>query len=191
MANADEKAKQDERWLGLLLDEYRALKSEQLSRIGFRDNMIYTTVAAVGGLVAVALGGIGKSEAFYEAFLLIPWVTAILGWTYLVNDDKITSIRQYIDEELRPRIREMLPEGTSPLDWETYHRKDARRSERKGVQLAIDLITFVVSGVGALAAYLFKAPRDATSYGYAGVEALLLLFLAYQFVTYSSRATRR
>lgn len=71
--------------LDIHLREFDKLKSEQIARIGFRDNLIYVTIVAVGGILSFAL----TSLANYNALLLVPWATLILGWTYLVNDEKI------------------------------------------------------------------------------------------------------
>lgn len=180
-----------ERLLSVHLAEYGALKAEQLGRIGFRDNLLYATVGAVGAIGAVALGGLGESkEKMLEAFLLVPWVTTILGWTYLVNDDKITAIRQYVEAELAPRIRNLTDAGRGPFEWEGFHRADTHRKRRKGIQLAVDLVTFVVSGIGALAFFLtHDTTRAWQSTVLVVIEALLLVGLAHQFFTHDERAS--
>jgi hypothetical protein len=181
-----------EHHLSVLMDEYTALKSEQSERIGFRDNLLYVTIGAVGGIASVALGGFGVHvSTMPEAFLLVPWVTAILGWTYIQNDQKITAIRQYIERELAPRIKVLIGAQEMPLVWERYHRDDPRRVERKAIQLAVDLGTFVFSGGGAIAAYAVRAtPLAWPSYLLIAVEAIVLLILAQQFVAYSKSASQ-
>lgn len=199
-AEPDRSRSDRERLVQILLQEYGTLKSEQGSRIGFRDNLLYTTIGAVGAICSVAMGGFGSgSGPIHHAFLLVPWVTTILGWTYLVNDEKITSIRKYIESTLAPRIEAVMGKENdlTAFGWERHHRSDARRGERKGVQLAIDLWTFVVSGFGAVAAFCVrmneKRPEGILSYfDYVVVTAslLVLLVLASQFVVYSRAATR-
>ncbi len=189
-----------ERVLQVLVQEYTSLKSEQGARIGFRDNLLYTTIGAVGAIAAVALGGFsGGSGPIRHAFLLVPWVTAILGWTYLVNDEKITAIRRYIDTSLAPRLEEYLGDQYKDFafGWEHFHRSDGRRKDRKNVQLAIDLWTFVVSGVGAVAAFSVRALQNppAGKLLYfdmvaAAADIFILLVLASQFVAYSRRAMK-
>ena len=194
MDNADpnDKKGNEEQVLTILLAEYGALKSEQLGRIGFRDNLLYVTVGAVGAIGAVALGGLGENKKeMLEAFLLVPWVTTILGWTYLVNDDKITAIRQYVDTDLAKRIQKLMQTKNHPFVWEHFHRADSGRARRKNFQLAIDLITFVVSGLGALAFFVLRQKDpDSRAYIFAGVEVLLLVFLSYQFVVHGRQARR-
>lgn len=189
-----------ERVLQVLAQEYSALKSEQSSRIGFRDNLLYTTIGAVGAISSVALGGFGSgSGPIHHALLLVPWVTTILGWTYLVNDEKITAIRRYIDKSLAPRIEKLMGDEYKDFafGWEHFHRSDGRREQRKGVQLAIDLWTFVISGFGAVAAFCVRAHQQRPS-GYLTyfdivavcADLLIMVVLAYQFVVYSKGAMR-
>lgn len=172
----------DDPQVGVLLQEYGALKSEQAQRIGFRDNMLYVTIGAVGGVVSVGLG-IGGAGALPEAFLLVPWVTAILGWTYLANDQKITAIRQYVEGSLEPRLRGLLGTNEVLFRWESFHRQDKRRRQRKWIQLLIDLSTFVFSGVAALGAHFaMTGPRwHWSSFVLGGVDAGLLMLMAWQF----------
>jgi hypothetical protein len=189
-----------ERVLQVLTQEYTALKSEQSSRIGFRDNLLYTTIGAVGAISSVALGGFGSGTGpIHHAFLLVPWVTTILGWTYLVNDEKITAIRRYIDMSLSPRIENLMDDEFKDFafGWEHFHRSDRRRYERKGVQLAIDLWTFVISGFGAVAAFCVRALQQRPT-GYlsyfdvvaVAADLLIMVILGYQFVVYSKGAVR-
>jgi RsiW-degrading membrane proteinase PrsW (M82 family) len=180
--------------IGVLLQEYGVLKSEQAQRIGFRDNLLYVNIGAVGGVASVALGIGGSGEGLPAAFLLVPWVTAILGWTYLVNDQKITAIRKYVEGDLEPRLRAMLETKDVLFRWESFHRSDARRRQRKWIQLVIDLSTFVFSGVAALVAHVALTrpalPTDWPSFVLGGVDAALLLLLAWQFYASDRDAAR-
>ena len=199
--NPPENARPDrDRILQVLLQEYSALKSEQGSRIQFRDNMLYTTIGAVGAIASVGLGGFNAGAGTVRhAFLIVPWLTAILGWTYVVNDEKITAIRRYIDKSLSKRIKELIGSDLKdfPFGWEHFHRRDELRGERKSIQLAIDLWTFVVSGAGALFAFLVRAlqnpPAGNTLYFdiiAAGADLLILVFLARQILAYWQRAVK-
>lgn len=199
MSTSESGRSDKERVLQVLLQEYTSLKSEQGARIGFRDNLLYTTIGAVGAIAAVALGGFSSgSGPIRHAFLLVPWVTAILGWTYLVNDEKITAIRRYIDTSLAPRLEELMGDTYKDFafGWEHFHRSDRYRQDRKGVQLAIDLWTFVVSGIGAVGAFLVRALQNlpAGKLLYFDIAAgtadlVILVVLGYQFLVYSRRAT--
>ncbi|WP_019502890.1 hypothetical protein [Pseudanabaena sp. PCC 6802] len=68
--------------LNVYLQEYDKLKHEQVQRIGFRDNLLYVTLALFGTVLVFALGDKGNPYAL----LVLPWVSLVLGWTYVVND---------------------------------------------------------------------------------------------------------
>ena len=199
MSSSESGRSDKERVLQVLLQEYTSLKTEQGARVGFRDNLLYTTIGAVGAIASVALGGFsGGSGPIRHAFLIVPWVTAILGWTYLANDEKITAIRRYIDTSLSPRIEKLIGEGHGDFafGWEHFHRDDPLRKSRKGVQLAIDLWTFVISGFGAVAAFLVRALQNPPAgnllyfdIAAAVADLFILAVLARQFTVYSGRAT--
>jgi hypothetical protein len=139
--------------LEVLLAEYNCLKSEQAQRIGFRDNLLYVTLGVFGAVVSFAV----SDPAHYYALLVIPWVCLILGWTYVVNDEKISSIGRYIRYKLVDKVKEHT--GQEDLEtlfgWEIAHRSDKHRKRRKVQQLIVDEITFVVSGLIALAAFWY------------------------------------
>src|SRR5262245_53776903 len=84
------------------LREYEKLKDEQSARIGFRDNLIYATLVATGGVLSFALA----SPSNVHALLLLPLADVVIGWTYINNDLKISSIRKYIRSVLIRNIRE-------------------------------------------------------------------------------------
>ncbi|MDI1479811.1 hypothetical protein [Polyangium sp. y55x31] len=180
--------------LEVLLGEYGALKSEQSARIGFRDNLLYVTVGAVGAVTSVALGGFGGGGGpMYVAFLVVPWVTAILGWTYLVNDQKITAIRMYVEDELAKRVKRSAKARQALFGWEGFHRRDGRRKLRKWIQLVIDLLTFVFSGMAAIAAYVAHVPpdkREGPAWALVLGEIILLVLLGVLFFDSAREASR-
>ncbi|MER6569456.1 hypothetical protein ABT288_25525 [Streptomyces sp. NPDC001093] len=133
----------------LLLAEYQTLKDEQKTRIGFRDNLLYVTLTVVAAVIAAA------AQAGQPAMLLaLSPVCVVLGWTYLVNDHKISAIGAYVRAELGPRLAELArAEGGEVFAWEVAHRTDARRVARKAVQCVVDLLAFCVVPLSALVVY--------------------------------------
>ncbi len=92
----------------LLLAEYQSVKDEQKARIGFRDNLLYVTLAVVAAVIAAA------AQARQTSMLLaLPPVCVVLGWTYLVNDEKISAIGRYVRGELTPRLAAVTGAWTS------------------------------------------------------------------------------
>jgi hypothetical protein len=136
------------------LQEYAQLKQEQRQRIGLRDNLLYFTLGVYVAILGFAVGEQGDPYAL----LVLPWVSLILGWTYLVNDQKITAIGRYIRGQLTTKICKAVDANTdieSVLTWEIAHRSDANRKRRKVEQLIVDLVAFVLSGVAALVAFRY------------------------------------
>lgn len=133
----------------LLLAEYQTIKDEQKTRIGFRDNLLYVTLTVVAAVIAAA------AQARQTAMLLaLPPVCVVLGWTYLVNDQKISAIGAYVREELGPRLAETVRvRGSEVFRWEVAHRGDARRVSRKAAQCVVDLLAFCVVPLSALTVY--------------------------------------
>ncbi|MDT9700644.1 hypothetical protein [Streptomyces sp. P17] len=163
----------------LLLAEYQTVKDEQKTRIGFRDNLLYVTLAVVAAVIAAA------AQAERSAMLLaIPPVCVVLGWTYLVNDEKISAIGKYIRDDLGPRLAQLV-QAERAFGWETAHRTDARRRTRKALQCAIDLLAFCVVPLAGLAVY-WSAGQTSTGLLVVSVfEAIGLVGLAAQVVLYA------
>lgn len=176
-----------------LLKEYETVKAEQAARIGFRDNLLYVTLTLFGGILAYSL-----SDKHTIALLILPWVCLIMGWTYLVNDEKITALGRYVRYKLSNQIAKELniAENTADMEWifgwETAHRSDTRRSRRKIEQLLIDEITFVLSGIGALIGFqvMAIAPHFLLQI-LCGFEFVLLLALGVEIIIYADLAKGR
>lgn len=98
----------------LLLAEYQSVKDEQKARIGFGDNLLYVTLAAV-----IAAAAQAKQPSM---LLALPPVCLVLGWTYLVNDEKISAIGLYVRDDLGPRLAALAAHGGgfTTFGWEAY-----------------------------------------------------------------------
>ncbi|MBE9257416.1 hypothetical protein [Dolichospermum sp. LEGE 00246] len=176
--------------LEVYLQEYEKLKEEQSQRIGFRDNLLYVTLGVFGAVVSFTV----SNKANYYALLVIPWVSLILGWNYLVNDEKISAIGRYIRLTLAEKIKENTgnPEIESIFGWETAHRSDNRRKRRKIEQLIIDEITFVLSGIIALITFWILVSNAPVVVNILGViELVLLIILAVEIFIYADLAKGR
>jgi hypothetical protein len=181
---------QKDQILEILLKEYDKLKTEQAQRIGFRDNLLYVTLGLFGTVLSFALA----NSANYYALLVVPWVCLILGWTYVVNDEKISSMGRYIRLTLVDKLKEHT--GYTDLDtlfgWEIAHRDDDRRIRRKIEQLIIDEITFVISGTIALISFWCLVPKPPLSVSILSwVELLLLIVLGVETFIYADLAKGR
>lgn len=172
--------------LEVYLREYDLLKQEQTARIGFRDNLLYATLGVYGGIISFCLG----NKELQGAMLVLPWASFILGWTYLINDEKISAIGRYMRHELAARITKLLPmsEDASYFGWEIAHRSDDRRCRRKCEQILTDQLTFVFSAYAVLwVVYhqepaVFSSPWIATL---AIIEASLITLLGWEILVHA------
>lgn len=159
--------------LRAVLEEYGRLKAEQTQRIGTRDNLIYTTLAALL-LLAGATSWLGV-----DALLLVAPITTVLGWTYLVNDRTITRLGRYVSERLSSALSALLPENADPFGWERVHRAYESRTRQKAMQCFIDLLLFAGSGVAASVVVLVS-DRTPLAWALAPADILLSLVLAWE-----------
>jgi hypothetical protein len=165
----------------ILLAEYAQIKDEQRARIGFRDNLLYVTLAAVTAVTAVA-----AQTKHPNLVLALPLVCVVLGWTYLVNDEKISAIGRYVRTQLGPRLAATVG-GGQLFEWETFHRSDHRRTSRKITQTVVDLTAFLVVPLAALIAF-WRYGASSTLLVIASIlEAAAVLGLGVQFVRYAER----
>jgi hypothetical protein len=166
----------------LLRDEVKALKDEQRDRIKTRDSMIYSVIVAIAAVAGgTRLGGPAVP-------LLLPPVALLLGWTYLVNDQMVSAIGRHLRTVLVPRLEALA--GAEVLLWETDRLNDRRFRQRKSIQLAVDLIAFVLP---ALAAVIWYWAHGRTSPGLlvvAGVEAAATVIATWQIVVYAEGVWR-
>ncbi|MEU6597362.1 hypothetical protein [Streptomyces flaveolus] len=165
----------------LLLTEYQNVKDEQKTRIGFRDNLLYVTLTVVAAVIAAA------AQAKQPAMLLaLPPVCVVLGWTYLVNDQKISAIGAYVRGELGPRLAALAQaEGGEVFRWEAAHRGDARRVSRKVTQCVVDLLAFCVVPLSALVVYWAGGDASAGLVVVSVLEAVAVVGLGVCVVRYA------
>ena len=135
--------------LQVILKEYETLKTEQFQRIAVRDNVIYLMIVSLGLLISL-LEKLGTGLPL----LVVPWASFILGWTYLVNDEKVSAVGRYIRIDMDARIKSIVSSEEDLLGWETVHRSDSDRTQRKKVQFIVDLIVFVMPAFLSIYVYL-------------------------------------
>ncbi|TPQ18071.1 hypothetical protein [Streptomyces sporangiiformans] len=165
----------------VLLAEYDQVKQEQRARIGFRDNLLYATL----GVMAAVIGSTLARGGHVEMLLLLPPLSVLLGWTYLVNDEKISAIGRYVRDELAPRLKELAPGNPEVFGWESAHRSDDRRHSRKRIQLAVDLLAFCVAPFAALVVYWLFGPLYWLLLLVSAAELAAVSALAHQVVRYA------
>jgi hypothetical protein len=161
----------------VLLEEYKALKTEQVSRIGIRDNLIYAMILAVAAVAG------GTPLAGHAVPLLLPPVGIVLGWTYLANDRMITAIGRYLRDELGARLAAHT--GEPVFGWEHEAAGDTRRRQRKLIQLGIDVGVFALPGLAALVAFWCTGRATPLLVAVSVVEVLAAMAFVAQLALYA------
>jgi hypothetical protein len=169
--------------LSLYVSEYEKLKQEQVHRMGFRDNLIYANLIAITGIISI----VSDNTSRFPALLVLPLICLTLGWTYLVNDEKISAIGRYIRNVLTDRVRQMVNSDDQMLfGWEIAHRDDKRRVSRKVIQLIVDETVFIIPGIIAIIVFWLSATNGSMWLKWiAAVEVLFLLVLGMQIIGYA------
>jgi hypothetical protein len=126
--------------------EHGVLKTEQLERIKLRDTFLNLNIVALGVTTAITVQG--QKQA--AALLVVPWITVILGWAYLSNDDKVTAIARH--------IKAALDEKSAEFSWETSPKGILSPSIRRFADVAIFLLSFLLPGPIAMALYSVVNP---------------------------------
>jgi hypothetical protein len=144
----------------ILIEEYKVLKSEQLTRIKHRDNIIYVLLGAIGTLFSFAI----IHQATYVV-AIVPMISFVLCWLYLANDRKISEIATYINNDLSQKLSLLLEkdkqtkEGKEKKEkevfaWETKHKQYKGRKIRKLIQFIVDIFVFAFPALtGVLMVY--------------------------------------
>jgi hypothetical protein len=167
--------------LDVLRDELKTLKDEQRDRIRARDNLIYSLIVAIAAVAG------GAKLAGSAVALLLPPIALALGWTYLANDQKVTAIGCYLRTDLAPRLSTLV--GADVLRWETAHRSDHRRRQRKSIQLGVDLTVFVAPAAVAVIWFWSTGPTNPALILASAIEAITVLIAAWQVIAYADLKT--
>jgi len=162
--------------------EYGQLKEEQRARIATRDNLVYTSLTA-----QAVLAGTTLTSGRPEMLLLIPLVCVVLGWTRTVNDLKVTHIRRYIDDVLRPPLQAWAASPHPVLEWESAHRAGRQYRLQKAGQVLVDLLLYCVPSVAAPVIAVRLSDSDATVLAIAAPLCLLAPLLGLLSVVATER----
>ncbi|GIH27931.1 hypothetical protein Aph01nite_62410 [Acrocarpospora phusangensis] len=173
----------------LHMAEYDRLKAEQVSRIGFRDNLLYAQLTSVAAIAAVA-----ASAGRLYLLLVIPITGVVLGWTHLCADHMVTMIGRYIREDLTARLTAAADlDGTDDsavFGWEHDHHRDVRRRSRKWFQLTVNLFAFCLPSLTGLTLVWIAGRPSPLVIAVSLVELLIVVVLAVQMGLYAELPRR-
>ena len=173
----------------LAKQEYIKLKDEQTKRIGFRDNLLYVNLLLMSGIFSFAFADKNAGHWQYHGLLIAGWVALVLGWTYVVNDEKISAIGRYIRKDLASSLDSRSWETVFP--WELAHADDKHRVHRKWEQLIVDEISFPGIGLFSIVFFWMLAPEHGVLTTILGlIEMMLLIVLGWEIWVYADLARR-
>ena len=168
----------------VLLAEYQALKDEQVRRIQVRDNLIYATLATLAAVTVAAF-----RNDMDGVLLAVPAVCFVLGWTHLINDEKVSAIGRYLRDHLAPQLESTVQGSPLLFGWEFSHRFIRRRRSQKLVQLLANLITFCVPGLLSVGVYWQRSSFSPAEVAASIVGVLLTCLLVYQMSVHAELRT--
>lgn len=176
----------------LILEEYRVLKQEQLERIKLRDNFVFLSLGIFGAIFSYALFE-NDSQNKLIVLSIIPSICFICLWLYIVNDEKISQIGQFIRENLKAKLEILLEEENSNIffEWETYHRSDNKRFLRKFIQVIVDLLAFCVPSIISIVAFIILSESEINIFiKYFNFFVIFCLFILIVYYDYNSPEVR-
>ncbi|MES2458471.1 MAG: hypothetical protein V4594_23150 [Bacteroidota bacterium] len=156
------------------LEQFKVLKTEELTRIGFRDNMIYISLVAIGTVFAFCL----QKPEYDFGLLVLPFFCIIMGWTYFNNDKKVNTIGAYLNKHLIP----ILKDNDEVCSWGEFRKLEVDRIERKSIQLGVDISLFCLSS--SVSIFAFFINHGETNWFYplvAVIEFICIFYLATLF----------
>ncbi len=170
-----------------MLSGVRGSRSEwRPRRTGSPASVVVAAVvpAVVPAVVAAVIAAAAEAEQA-SMLLALPPVCVVLGWTYLVNDEKISAIGRYIRDHLAPRLAGLTGDDEPVFGWESAHRADPRRASRKYLQLATDLIAFCALPAAAIVIFWVAGPVTGAFGTVSVLELAALIVLGWQIVAYA------
>lgn len=129
--------------LSILLDEYKALKSEIVSTLGSARQVVNLTLAAIGVLIAGSKYVV--ESGFVIIFLIAPLFFYVLAWTQLRYTFLVLDMGLYLRDDLTRHIREALRKLSEEsmrdfsyiMQWEEAGKGPTRR--HKGIRALLFL----------------------------------------------------
>jgi hypothetical protein len=171
--------------LGLLIDEYRALKAEIVSNLNSGRQIASIAIAGVGALVAA--GRFLVESGRTDLLLIVPMFFYALAWAQLRYVYLVLDMGAYLRKVVAPRVRLVLARIPSDqredlshiLSWEDRGKSVIRKRTIvfipiAGANFAIPLLAAVAS---VIAHFVFRS-----SAGISLSEALLLVLNALAFL---------
>lgn len=156
------------------MSDFPSLKAEQIERIKMRDSFVNLSIVSIGIMISAAFA---SAVPRVEILLAIPWVAMAFGWSFVLNDVKISRLASYFASN-------QGPSNSSNSGWEVWRRSYQRSwLESPIIGALVQLLIFVCPGLVSIVVYFCARKDDSVrlwevSVGAAGVLMLILLSFA-------------
>lgn len=185
---------QEENEFSCLLEEYRALRAEIVSRLESQQEILNYTVVLIAA--ALPFGGTIIDNKQYTFLLLIPLVFDLLAWLFLVQENMIDALGVYLNVRLAPRMEQLLGHKLQTKDpmweWELFQYSTFYGSFlRRILQAILGAVRYILpilpGGVSIIAYWslfyfldFYVSPVDIVL---ASIDILIMLFLAISAIS--------
>lgn len=131
--------------------DFSELKSEQIERIKQRDSFVNLSIVSVGVMVSATFSG---DTIRYPILLAVPWVSIAFGWSFILNDVKISRLALYFSQ--------VSSGSRDEEDWENWRaRQRSTWLENPVIGAFVQFLTFFCPGVAAIIVYFFARIDEA------------------------------
>jgi hypothetical protein len=155
--------KENDKVFAACIEEYRALRAEQLKRFEVADkNLNYLVIIIAAALGAtISLLNTQREELVASIILLIPLLATPFIFVALSNELMIVRLGVYCHEVLRPLIIS-LAKNERLWDWERYHVRQSRGFLFQ-VSGFLRRLAFIIPSVAPLVIFALLKPPPFTS----------------------------
>lgn len=162
----------------VMLAEYDKLKDEEQERIRTCHGLIAAMATA-----AAAAAGFAYQLGTVDTLLVVPGAALVLGWTYLINEERAAEASRHIRQVLGPLFRSRLGTDVAVFGWEARRRRGGRW--RRATQVGVNLLLFCGPASGAMVVWWLQAPARPPLRMVAYLDSLLAVATAAMIVAFA------
>ena len=130
------------------MNDFSELKAEQIERIKQRDSFVNLSIVSTGIMISAAFAG---DVVRSQIMLALPWVSMAFGWSFVLNDVKISRFSNFFKTS---------SSSEGPQDgWEIWRRNRKRTwLENPLTGAMVQFLIFICPGLVSLLVYFVVRP---------------------------------
>jgi hypothetical protein len=164
----------------VILEEYKALRQEALTRMNNRISLLTSSIASSGILLGIALG-----SNVPQLLLLVPVITCLFGLLSIYHTIQISDLLDYIKHCIEVRINESYPMA---LGWHSSHPAPMQRfAYLFGTWHLPMVLTTLVPSFCALILFLIKPVWDIVMLALFIIDILIIFYFLFQYFIKSGK----